>query len=82
MASLSQIQHKKIHTGRSPLSSGANAEINLFLSRSEEEFYLRRELNHLKKSLRESVVREEYGQAAELRNKIRALEQELAEKES
>lgn len=82
MASLSQIQHKKIHTGRSPLSSGNHAELNLFLSQSEEDFYLRRELNQLKKSLRESVVREEYGQAAELRDKIRSLEQELTEKES
>ena len=78
---LSGVQHKNIHTGRSPVTRDSVKPLNVFLSRSEEDFYLRQELNHWKKSLREAVAREEYGQAAELRDKIRDLEQLLAGKD-
>ena len=78
---LPNVSRSRLHVGRVPpvVHQNASREKMAFISRTEEEFYLRRELADLRKSLQEAVRREEYGQAAELRDKVRDLEHELSE---
>lgn len=60
-----RIQGTGVHTGKVP-------------ARSQGRYRLVREMEQLKKNLREAVAREEFEQAAELRDRIRELERELA----
>ncbi|RJX17159.1 MAG: hypothetical protein C4575_13845 [Desulforudis sp.] len=63
-----RIQGTGVHTGKVP-------------ARSLGRYRVIREVEQLKKSLRESVAREEFEKAAELRDRIRETEQKLAGEE-
>ena len=85
LADLMRNFHRSLlYTGKTPPSPAGNSPDShgaMMLSRTEEEFYLRKDLATLRKSLQEAVSREEYDQAAELRDSIRSMERSLAERE-
>ena len=60
------------HAGKIPLSSGAKA------GNSRKAMLLQREIEQCRKELDEKVQREEYEEAAVLRDRIQALERKLA----
>lgn len=66
-------QHGMIHRGRAPLEH----ETQIPDPQLSERVFRRKELEKLRKSLDESVRREEYELAAELRDRIAELEREL-----
>ena len=63
-----RIQGSGVHTGKVP-------------ARSVSRYRVIREVDQLKKGLRELVAREEFEKAAEMRDRIRELEQKLAGRE-
>ncbi len=72
---LAMMHRGTVHTGRIPPAFGRSAE--KIAARME----LQKNLQKLKKNLKECIVREEYELAAEVRDRIAELEKKLAEKE-
>ena len=61
MTVLKNIQGSVYHSGKIPKKAGA-------------ELYVKREIENLKSELKRAVEKEEYEQAAKLRDKIKSLE--------